>query len=320
MNQFLVITVLSLFLMSCGGSELVREDVGDYDLNEYLIGTCVADTEKNAKARARSDLAKVFEVEVKEDTLDTSQFQSGAKGVNKSWKINRNISTYTNKVLTGVQIASVKKDKKTQQYRAIALLPRDQAATSLKQQLNLVDTDINALLNDADNTNNLLESVRLNYKALVKQKQREQLQKALVVVDTSGEGITSSQSYVQVAQKLSTSIQQLRFSVVLKGQSKLDIVKITHSALANVGVTVTADGDYQLQTSIQVIDLGVQQDWNWFKALVSLQIKDAQRRPLAEKKVEIKVAALDKASAKLKLEKKLLKITEETLLKMLLNR
>jgi hypothetical protein len=320
MNQFLVITVLSLFLISCGGSELVREDVGDYDLNKYLIGTGVADTEKNAKARARSDLAKVFEVEVKEDTLDTSQFQSGAKGVNKSWKINRNISTYTNKVLTGVQIASVKKDKKTQQYRAIALLPRDQAATSLKQQLNLVDTDINALLNDADNTNNLLESVRLNYKALVKQKQREQLQKALVVVDTSGEGITSSQSYVQVAQKLSTSIQQLRFSVVLKGQSKLDIVKITHSALANVGVTVTADGDYQLQTSIQVIDLGVQQDWNWFKALVSLQIKDAQRRPLAEKKVEIKVAALDKASAKLKLEKKLLKITEETLLKMLLNR
>ena len=320
MNQFLVITVLSLFLMSCGGSELVREDVGDYDLNKYLIGTGVADTEKNAKARARSDLAKVFEVEVKEDTLDTSQFQSGAKGVNKSWKINRNISTYTNKVLTGVQIASVKKDKKTQQYRAIALLPRDQAATSLKQQLNLVDTDINALLNDADNTNNLLESVRLNYKALVKQKQREQLQKALVVVDTSGEGITSSQSYVQVAQKLSASIQQLRFSVVLKGQSKLDIVKITHSALANVGVTVTADGDYQLQTSIQVIDLGVQQDWNWFKALVSLQIKDAQRRPLAEKKVEIKVAALDKASAKLKLEKKLLKITEETLLKMLLNR
>jgi hypothetical protein len=320
MNQFLVITVLSLFLISCGGSELVREDVGDYDLNKYLIGTGVADTEKNAKARARSDLAKVFEVEVKEDTLDTSQFQSGAKGVNKSWKINRNISTYTNKVLTGVQIASVKKDKKTQQYRAIALLPRDQAATSLKQQLNLVDTDINALLNDADNTNNLLESVRLNYKALVKQKQREQLQKALVVVDTSGEGITSSQSYVQVAQKLSASIQQLRFSVVLKGQSKLDIVKITHSALANVGVTVTADGDYQLQTSIQVIDLGVQQDWNWFKALVSLQIKDAQRRPLAEKKVEIKVAALDKASAKLKLEKKLLKITEETLLKMLLNR
>jgi hypothetical protein len=320
MNQFLVITVLSLFLISCGGSELVREDVGDYDLNKYLIGTGVADTEKNAKARARSDLAKVFEVEVKEDTLDTSQFQSGAKGVNKSWKINRNISTYTNKVLTGVQIASVKKDKKTQQYRAIALLPRDQAATSLKQQLNLVDTDINALLNDADTTNNLLESVRLNYKALVKQKQREQLQKALVVVDTSGEGITSSQSYVQVAQKLSTSIQQLRFSVVLKGQSKLDIVKITHSALANVGVTVTADGDYQLQTSIQVIDLGVQQDWNWFKALVSLQIKDAQRRPLAEKKVEIKVAALDKASAKLKLEKKLLKITEETLLKMLLNR
>ena len=320
MNQFLVIAVLSLFLISCGGSELVREDVGDYDLNKYLIGTGVADTEKNAKARARSDLAKVFEVEVKEDTLDTSQFQSGAKGVNKSWKINRNISTYTNKVLTGVQIASVKKDKKTQQYRAIALLPRDQAATSLKQQLNLVDTDINALLNDADNTNNLLESVRLNYKALVKQKQREQLQKALVVVDTSGEGITSSQSYVQVAQKLSASIQQLRFSVVLKGQSKLDIVKITHSALANVGVTVTADGDYQLQTSIQVIDLGVQQDWNWFKALVSLQIKDAQRRPLAEKKVEIKVAALDKASAKLKLEKKLLKITEETLLKMLLNR
>jgi hypothetical protein len=184
----------------------------------------------------------------------------------------------------------------------------------------LVDTDINALLNDADTTSNLLESVRLNYKALVKQKQREQLQKALVVVDTSGEGITSSQSYVQVAQKLSASIQQLRFSVVLKGQSKLDIVKITHSALANVGVTVTADGDYQLQTSIQVIDLGVQQDWNWFKALVSLQIKDAQRRPLAEKKVEIKVAALDKASAKLKLEKKLLKITEETLLKMLLNR
>jgi hypothetical protein len=320
MNQFLVITVLSLFLISCGGSELVREDVGDYDLNKYLIGTGVADTEKNAKARARSDLAKVFEVEVKEDTLDTSQFQSGAKGVNKSWKINRNISTYTNKVLTGVQIASVKKDKKTQQYRAIALLPRDQAATSLKQQLNLVDTDIKALLNDADTTNNLLESVRLNYKALVKQKQREQLQKALVVVDTSGEGITSSQSYVQVAQKLSASIQQLRFSVVLKGQSKLDIVKITHSALANVGVTVTADGDYQLQTSIQVIDLGVQQDWNWFKALVSLQIKDAQRRPLAEKKVEIKVAALDKASAKLKLEKKLLKITEETLLKMLLNR
>jgi len=320
MNQFLVITVLSLFLISCGGSELVREDVGDYDLNKYLIGTGVADTEKSAKSRARSDLAKVFEVEVKEDTLDTSQFQSGAKGVNKSWKINRNISTYTNKVLTGVQIASVKKDKKTQQYRAIALLPRDQAATSLKQQLNLVDTDINALLNDADTTNNLLESVRLNYKALVKQKQREQLQKALVVVDTSGEGITSSQSYVQVAQKLSASIQQLRFSVVLKGQSKLDIVKITHSALANVGVTVTADGDYQLQTSIQVIDLGVQQDWNWFKALVSLQIKDAQRRPLAEKKVEIKVAALDKASAKLKLEKKLLKITEETLLKMLLNR
>jgi hypothetical protein len=320
MNQFLVIAVLSLFLISCGGSELVREDAGDYDLNKYLIGTGVADTEKNAKARARSDLAKVFEVEVKEDTLDTSQFQSGIKGVNKSWKINRNISTYTNKVLTGVQIASVKKDKKTQQYRAIALLPRDQAATSLKQQLNLVDTDINALLNDADTTSNLLESVRLNYKALVKQKQREQLQKALVVVDTSGEGITSSQSYVQVAQKLSASIQQLRFSVVLKGQSKLDIVKITHSALANVGVTVTADGDYQLQTSIQVIDLGVQQDWNWFKALVSLQIKDAQRRPLAEKKVEIKVAALDKASAKLKLEKKLLKITEETLLKMLLNR
>ena len=93
MRNSLLIVILFV-LASCGGEKLIREDVGSYDLNKYLVGTGVADNEASAKQRARSDLAKIFEVEVKEDTTDKSEFKSGAKGINKNWQINRNISTW----------------------------------------------------------------------------------------------------------------------------------------------------------------------------------------------------------------------------------
>ncbi len=319
MKNSLLMPILVL-LASCAGSELVREDVGDYDLNEYLVGTGVADNEAGAKQRARSDLAKIFEIEVKEDTSDKSEFKSGVKGINKNWQINRNISTYTNKVLNGVQIASVKKDEKTAQYRAVAILPRSQASSSLRQQINQIDADINRHLSSASSTNDKLQSIRFYYQALQKQKQRDELQKALVVIDVDGKGLPSTLSLNQIAQKLSNAIKRINISVTVNGKAAINIGKVVSSALANVGATVVNEGAFVLQTAIKVHDLGIIQDWNWYKSLVSLTLNDLNRRPLAQKQVTVKVAALDKGSAKLKLEKKLQSQTEKALLNMLLGK
>ena len=323
MNR-LILYILCFFLLASCSSDQVREDAEGLDRQTYLIGTGSADNEENAKQRARSNLAKIFEVEVKEDTSDYSQFRSnnrqGKKSIKRSWQVDRSISTYTNRVLEGVQIASVKQNEKSKQYRAVAVLPRKQASSYLTAQIQTLDSNVRQLMSEAIDEQDKIKKLRLLYQALKKQKQRDQLQKALVIVDSNGVGLPTDVSFWQIQDQLDKTLASIRFSLDIKPNQKIDLYALLDSAIANVGAKTDKQGDYQLKSTIKVYDLGKIQGWNWYKALLTLKITDSGHRTLVAKKVTVKVAALDAPSAKIKLQKKLLSYTEQVLTKMILGK
>ncbi len=323
MNRLVLFCICFFLLASCS-SDQVREDAEGLDRQTYLIGTGTADNEENAKQRARSNLAKIFEVEIKEDTSDYSQVRSdsnkGKKGIKRSWQVDRSISTYTNRVLEGVQIASLKQDEKSRQYRAIAVLPRKQAYSYLSTQIQTLDSNVRQLMSDAVDEQDKIKKLRLLYQALEKQKQRDQLQKALVIVDTKGIGLPTDVSFWQIQDQLDKTLASISFSLDIKPNQKIDLYALLDSAIANVGAKTGKQGDYQLTSTIEVYDLGKIQGWNWYKALLTLKITGSGHRTLVAKRVTVKVAALDAPSAKIKLQKKLLNYTEQVLSKMILGK
>lgn len=298
-----LIVVGAVFLTACAATpprpDWLAGPSAAYAQSRYLVGRGQADTAEEAKDRARADLAKTFQVTVSASSEDTSAFARTNTGtVSRDARVRRSISTQTQQSLRGVRVAELWQDPDTKSFHALAVLSRAQAEVDLRQEIALLDAAIEGYVAQARASDDLLSKIRAAAKALALQRERDDYQRALKVVDASGRGVESAWG-ADLAADLDALLKRVRVAPLAAANAPPSLHALLSSALNAAGFAlVGADqAEYRVRADLSLDDLRAD-GWHWAKGGLEVELLDAHGAIQGAHRWEIKTAAQDAGTAR----------------------
>lgn len=298
----------AMFISGCATKPLqpdwIAGDSAKYKSSQYLLGRGEASSVEEAKDRARADLSKTFQVAVAVDSDDVQSYKSdstvaGGAGQYSS-ETSRRISTRTEQVIRGIQIAEVWQNPATKTQHVLAVLPRLQAASSLRQQISQLDDATQSSIDQSKNNTDLFIKIAAAGKALDSQLEREGLQKALQVVDTTGRGLESKYNSARLKTDLDALLKRVRVAPKAQEGSIAGLEEVVAGALSKSGFMIETGEkpDFVLKASLILTDLGLKEGWYWQRGNLEISLVEAESgRVRGTQRWPIKSSATDKASA-----------------------
>ena len=264
-----------------------------YPAGSYLTGHGQADNMAVAKDRARADLAKIFAVNISEQTKDVSSYTHTDATAQNTLDVSRNISTRTDRVLSGVEISDTWQDPQTQQYYALATLSRGKADASLRQQIIDLDASTQSALNQANASSDLFDKIAAASQAVDAQQTRAGLQSALQAVDITGRGIPPQWPLGKLQGDRTALLRQLQISAAAVGNDASDVKTLLTGALANAGFTVEDGAPYTLTANLSYTNLLPRGDgWYWITGSLQVSLAGGARAH-GSRSWDLKVSATD---------------------------
>lgn len=282
----------------------VAGDSAKYKSSQYLIGRGQAATLEEAKDRARADLAKIFQVAVTVDSDDVQRFKSDstvAGGAGKyTGESSRRISTRTEQIISGIQIAEIWQDPASKNQHVLAILPRLQAASSLRQQISQLDDATQGSIDQSKMSSDLFIKIAAASKAVESQQERDGLQKALQVVDITGRGVEPKFNSAKLKADMGDLLKRVSIAPRAVEGSTPGLVEIVAGALTHAGFMIDsgAKPDFLLTASLSLTDLGLKEGWYWQRGNLEISLTETDTgRVRGTQRWAIKGTATDKDSA-----------------------
>jgi LPP20 lipoprotein len=279
----------------------VAGDSAKYNSAQYLIGRGQASTQEEAKDRARADVAKVFQVAVVASSEDMQRSKSGSTGAPQfEQQASRSISTRTNQIIRGIQIAELWQDPATKDYYALAVLPRLQTAASLRQQIDQLDEATASHIEQSRKSNDLFQKIAAASQAVETEREHESLQKSLQIVDPTGRGTESKWNSAKLQSDLDELSKRVKIAPQVAADSTPGLSEVVAGALANAGFMIETgqNPDFVLQASMVLDDLGFQAGWYWQRGVLEVSLSEAATsRMRGTKRWNVKSSAPDKETA-----------------------
>lgn len=303
------IVLLSVFTLLIGGCatkpsqpDWIVGASAKYPNAQYLLGRGQAANQEEAKDRARADLAKIFQVAVVADSEDVQSFKtdSASGGGQYEGQSSRRILTSTEQIVRGIQIAELWQDSSTRNHHALAVLPRLQAASSLRQQISLLDDAVRNNIEQSRRNSDLFLKIAAASRGLDAQKEREGLQKSLQVVDPTGRGVDTQLSSAKLKSDLDDLLKRVRIASQISNDSPSALTEVVTGALAQAGFLIeTGDHpDFVLKSRLNLADLGLIGGWYWQRGTLEVTLSEVSNgRVRGTKRWLIKSSAIDKDSA-----------------------
>ena len=300
----ILLLLMPIFLVACSSNvkpENARPDwvlgqSAKYPAGSYLTGRGQADNMAAAKDRARADLAKIFSVNISEQSKDTSSYSQSSSGMQNTADVSRSITTHTDQVLSGVEISDTWQDPQTQQYYALATLSRAKADGALRQQISDLDASTQSYLNQANTSSDLFDKVAAASQAVSAQQTRAGLQSALQVVDITGRGIPPQWPLGKFQGDRAALLKQLQITAAADGNDADDVKKLVTGALANAGFTVQDGAPNVLTASLSYTNLAPKDGWYWITGSIQVSLSGGTRAH-GSRRWDLKVSATDPALA-----------------------
>ncbi len=305
MMRLLWFFVAGVSLIGCAGvrtgpPDWVTGKSAKYPDSAFLAGRGQADSQEDARNRARADLAKILEVAVSARTSDLTSFSSGSEGGKIESQISRDIVTRTDQIVRGIQIAEAWQDPESKAQHALAILPRQQAAMGLRQEIGRLDAATRGYVDQARNAPDLLAQVASASRALDAQRERDAFQRTLQVVDATGLGVETEFNSGRLASDLAALLKRVRMKPQAASGSQDGLERMLSAALSAAGFVPDAGGDapYVLVGSLQLDDLGLIDGWYWTRGTLEVQLAEASGGKVrGNKRWEIKTSSGQKATA-----------------------
>lgn len=323
MRAVILTLLIAIISGGCVSSKLPQPDwitgaSGEFTSTGYLLGRGQANSQEDAKDRARADIAKVFQVTMTVASDDVQSFKTRSTNdpsannpiendhlANRSTGIfegsySRRITAHTEQVVRGIQIVRQWQDPATRSYHALAVLPRAQAATSFRQELDELDKMTTLHIDHAQSSKDLFLKIAAASLALESQQAREAVQKSLQIVDVSGRGIPSNLSSAQVRSNLVGLLRRVKLASNIPTDAPQGFAEIINGALAHAGYLLEEkkQAEYIVRAHINLTDLGQQGGWYWQRGnLEIILVEAASGRVRGTKNWLIKSSAPDRASA-----------------------
>ena len=205
-----IVSLLSLTMTACSFTTNSPDQPPDWVNGQsrkfastlYLSGQGSGLTQNDAKDRARSDLAKQFEIAVKERSQQSQIFTSeqidGETRQSLNQSISRQLLTYSSRSLKGVEIVEQWHNLNNGIYYALAVLSRNKSSQQFEQEIQSLDQHSRQRLQQAEAESSKLTRAALIQQAINSQKQRIVVQSSLQVVDLSGRGKPPSLSIARI--------------------------------------------------------------------------------------------------------------------------
>jgi hypothetical protein len=303
MKPWLSIAASSIVLFACASApttpDWVNGKSAKYPDSAYLVGRGQADTQEDARNRARADLAKILEVGVSAKSTDVTTFSSEGGGKTES-QVSRNITTRTDQIVRGIQIPEVWQDPKTKSTWALAVLSRSQASIGLRADIDRLDAATRGYVAQARGAPDLLTQVASAAKAYDSQRERDAVQRTLQVIDITGQGVPPEMNSGQLASDLSALLKRLHMKPQAAPGSQDGLERLLSAALSQAGF-VPEDGagaPYVLFGSLQLDDLGMIDGWYWMRGTLEVQLSEtASGKVRGNKRWEIKTSSQQKSTA-----------------------
>jgi len=305
-TAFAMVALIFSLLCSCArqppaAPDWIAGDSDRYKSSQYLIGHGQAATQEEAKDRARVDLAKIFQVAVLSDSEDVQEFKSAPAGQGQyENSVSRRITTSTEQIIRGIQIAEQWQDPATKNYYVLAVLPRLQAAASLRQQVRQLDEATAIHFEKSRKSSDLFQKIAAANLAVVSQQERDSLQKSLQVVDITGSGLASQWSSEKLKSDLDGLLKRVRIASQVTSDSTPGLTEVVAGALANAGFMIETglNPDFVLLAQMKLADLGFQDGWYWQRGVLEVTLSEsATNRVRGTKHWNVKGNAPDKDSA-----------------------
>ncbi len=277
----------------------VNGDSATYKSSQYLLGRGQASTQDDAKDRARADLAKIFQVAIEASSEDVQQFSTGPAGGQYDGHASRSISTRTEQIVSGIQIAEIWQDPATRTYYALATLPRLQTAASLRQQIGQLDDATGNYINQSRNNTDLFLKITAANNALSSQHDRDALQKSLQVVDITGRGVEPQWNSAKLKADLDALLKRVRIATKVAPDSTPGTAEIVSGALAQAGFMIETgqNPDFTLQARMNLSEMN-RDGWIWQRGTLEVSLTEtATGRVRGSKRWDIKASATDRDTA-----------------------
>ena len=280
----------------------IAGDSARYNSAQYLIGRGQAATQEEAKDRARADVAKVFQVAVVASSEDMQRSKSDSTGAAPQYEeqASRHISTRTDQIIRGIQIAELWQDPATKSYYALAVLPRLQTAASLRQQISQLDEATGDHIEQSRKNSDLFLKIAAASLAVETEREHESLQKSLQIVDPTGRGTESKWNSAKLQSDLDELLKRVRIAPQVTADSTPGLAEVVAGALANAGFMIETgrNPDFVLQARMVLDDLGFQNGWDWQRGVLEVNLSEAATgRVRGTKRWTVKSSAPDKETA-----------------------
>lgn len=255
--------------------EWVRSEPDMYPNFKYLSATGSASKAEQAKARALSNLAKIFEVQIREVSTTSQDTKSskkdGVETVESSARIASTVNLKTDKMVQGARIAEQWQSSTDLTYHALAVLDRTQAGNNIRSEMNRLDEETQHALDQQKKRSDALLKISDLHKANALQQDRQTLQKTLKIIDVKGKGLPALWSLADLNERLQQALRSLPLQTVVKTDDIGGLSAIVQGAASKAGFNVGGSG-YQLAASLETQEPIDQGDWHWLRATLKIEL------------------------------------------------
>lgn len=302
-SWFFIALSLALSPLALGAQPgWITGESAEYSNDQYLIGRGVGSTEEEAKNRARGDLAQIFEVRIEVVNQDITTVAKSGKKEQVDKLSTQQVSAKTDKVVSGISIAKTWRDPVSQDFHALAVLPRAQASASLREELAKIDDELQQQMKATKAAGDPLLKVAALTQALQASVKRDGFQASLKVVDPSGQGVQAPISQASVQKQINDTLKGIRIAPeVVEDADTKEFASILKGGLASAGFLASnsAAADLVLEGKLTLTDLGVRDGWNWVRATVEVSLVEKEsRRVRGSQTWPVKASAHDPKTAR----------------------
>ncbi|OGS21465.1 MAG: hypothetical protein A2252_07045 [Elusimicrobia bacterium RIFOXYA2_FULL_39_19] len=309
-----------------------------YPDKDYITGIGQADTLSDAQANARAEIAKVFKVQITQNSKDIQSEKISLSGTEKktSGEITSEIETktLTDETLTGTEIAFTFLDKKKNKYYAFAYLNKQKMRTALAQQIETLEETINNSVSEALKNKDLIDKIKGFTKALDTYTQKDALQAKKRIVDpVAVPDIPTGLSYCEIQKKRDEAISNIRFVVLPQESDETKIKETIIERLNKIGFKVEKylpkkETDYYLLILTYGLDLNAldrgNPQWKFFTWKGTVSITDKEGKTLSSETGQGQDAGITVEQAKEKTvitaRKELVQLAEQALNRLIFNK
>jgi hypothetical protein len=215
----------------------------NYPSAQYLVGVGKGPKQESAEIDARAEISRIFESKINSVMKD---FQSAASSVNSAGKgvsvevqaVQQFTKVTTQKTLSGVEIRERGKDGAT--FYALAVLDRAQCANSLSEEIEALDSKIEAAVSSAEGAGgDKLKAFKGYGQALNLMDEREGKNAMLRVCDKTGKGIPPRMSISDLAGQFDEAAGNFKLGLDLQGNGAQKVKDCIMEAQGNKGYQIT---------------------------------------------------------------------------------